>query len=64
VRKREAKLGLKELSNVRPSDILRLFNLHDAEDLQEISFSTQTGNISRQREREREREREKGTYVD
>ena len=40
VRKREAKLGLKELSNVRPSDILRLFNFHDAEDLQEISFST------------------------
>ena len=35
VRKREAKLGLEELFDVRPPDILRLFNFHDAKNLQE-----------------------------
>lgn len=33
VGKREAKLGLKELFDVRPSDIFRLFNFHDAKNL-------------------------------
>jgi len=35
VRKREAKLGLKELFNVRSADILCLLNLHDAKNLYE-----------------------------
>jgi hypothetical protein len=34
VGKREAKVGLKELFNVRSPDILRLFNFHDAKNLQ------------------------------
>lgn len=33
VGEREAKVGLKELFNVRPPDILRLFNFHDAKNL-------------------------------
>ncbi len=36
VGKREAKVGLNELFNVWPSDILRLFNLHDAKNLYEV----------------------------
>jgi hypothetical protein len=34
--KREAKLGLKELFDVWPTDILRLFNLHNAKNLREV----------------------------
>lgn len=34
VGKREAKLGLKELFDVRTPDIFRLFNFHDAKNLQ------------------------------
>jgi hypothetical protein len=33
VGKREAKVGLKELFNIRPPDILRFFNFHDAKNL-------------------------------
>ena len=33
VGKREAKIGLKELFDVWPTDILRLFNLHNAKNL-------------------------------
>jgi hypothetical protein len=36
VGKREAKPWLEELFNVRPTDILRLFNLHNAKNLQEV----------------------------
>lgn len=40
VGKREAKFGLKELFNVRPPDILRLFNLHHAKNLHQASSSS------------------------
>ena len=33
VGKRDAKVGLNELFNVRPPDILRLFDFHDAKNL-------------------------------
>jgi hypothetical protein len=36
VGKREAKPWLEELFNVRPTDILRLFNLHNAKNLQQV----------------------------
>jgi hypothetical protein len=43
VGKREAKVGLKELFNVRPPDILRLFNFHNAKNLQSSMITTETG---------------------
>lgn len=36
VGKGEAKVGLKELFNVRPPDVLRLFNFHDAKNLHQV----------------------------
>ena len=46
VGKREAKVGLNELLNVRPPDILRLFNLHDAKNLQSSMITTLSGQSS------------------
>jgi len=34
--KREAKVGLKELFNIRPPDVLRLLDLHNAKNLHQV----------------------------
>jgi hypothetical protein len=43
VRKWEAELGLEELFDVRPPDILRLFDLHDSKNLQGNTINACTG---------------------